>query len=94
MTIWQPKLDQRTRPVYIAIVDALIEDTARGHLGVGERLPTQRALSAMLGVSLGTVTRAYREAERRGIIRGEVGRGTSEWPFAHWQNRWHPRSSH
>ncbi|MGH6962803.1 MAG: PLP-dependent aminotransferase family protein, partial [Dongiaceae bacterium] len=28
------------------------------------------------GVTVGTVTRAYAEAERRGLIKGEVGRGT------------------
>lgn len=76
MTIWQPKLDTARRPLYAAIVDALAHDTARGRLIEGERLPTHRELSAALGLSLGTVTRAYREAERRGIIRGEVGRGT------------------
>jgi DNA-binding GntR family transcriptional regulator len=27
-------------------------------------------------VTVGTVTRAYGEAERRGLIQGEVGRGT------------------
>jgi len=42
----------------------------------GTRLPTQRALAKQLGVTLTTVTRAYDEAQRRGLLRGEVGRGT------------------
>ncbi len=42
----------------------------------GERLPTHRDLAWKLGVTVGTVTRAYAEAERRGLVAGEVGRGT------------------
>jgi len=39
-------------------------------------LPTQRELATRLGVTVTTVTRAYAEADRRGLVRGEVGRGT------------------
>ncbi|MBM3557399.1 MAG: PLP-dependent aminotransferase family protein, partial [Alphaproteobacteria bacterium] len=45
-------------------------------LGEGSRLPTHRELAWRLGVTVGTVTRAYAEAERIGLIGGEVGRGT------------------
>ena len=75
MTIWSPELDP-AEPVYRAIVDALSRDVARGGLADGDRLPTQRDLARHLGVSIGTVTRAYALAERRGLVRGEVGRGT------------------
>jgi len=47
-----------------------------GRLVGGERLPTQRALADLLGVTVGTVTRGYAEASRRGLLSGEVGRGT------------------
>jgi len=40
------------------------------------RLPTHRDLAWKLHVTIGTVSRAYGEAERRGLIAGEVGRGT------------------
>ena len=40
------------------------------------RLPTHRDLAYRLGVTVGTISRAYSEAERRGLIGGEVGRGT------------------
>jgi DNA-binding transcriptional MocR family regulator len=60
----------------MAILDALAGDIAAGRLKAGDRLPTQRDLADCLGVSLGTVTRAYSAAERRGLIRGETGRGT------------------
>lgn len=76
MTVWTPHLPASGRPRYAAIVQALAGDIETGLLGVGDRLPTQRALAGALGVSLGTVTRAYSEARRQGLIEGEVGRGT------------------
>ena len=40
------------------------------------RMPTHRELARQLGVSVQTVSLSYKEAERRGYLRGEVGRGT------------------
>jgi DNA-binding GntR family transcriptional regulator len=76
MTIWQPDLSQLPGPRYLAIVDALAADLGGGRLRDGDRLPTHRDLAYRLGITVGTVTRAYAEAERRGLIKGEVGRGT------------------
>ncbi|MCZ6858766.1 MAG: PLP-dependent aminotransferase family protein [Alphaproteobacteria bacterium] len=76
MTIWQPSLEGRTGPRYIAIADALANDLAAGRFAAGERLPTHRDLAWRLGVTVGTVSRAYAEAGRRGLVSGEVGRGT------------------
>ncbi len=73
---WRPNIEERSGPRYRAIADALQEDVAGGRLRGGERLPTHRDLAWRLGVTVGTVTRAYVEAERRGLIAGEVGRGT------------------
>jgi DNA-binding transcriptional MocR family regulator len=75
MTIWTPTLD-RSKPLYLAIADALAQDVEGGALVKGDRLPPQRDLAWKLGVTLGTVTRAYREAEQRGLLAGEVGRGS------------------
>ncbi len=63
-------------PRYAAIVEALADDINTGRLKPGDQLPTQRDLADQLGVSIGTVTRAYAAAERRGLVRGEIGRGT------------------
>ncbi|MGF1609691.1 MAG: PLP-dependent aminotransferase family protein [Kiloniellales bacterium] len=71
-----PNLEARSGPRYLAIADALAGDIAQGRLKPGERLPTHRDLGWKLGVTVGTVSRAYAEAERRGLISGEVGRGT------------------
>lgn len=75
MTIWQPSLD-RSKPLYLAIADAVARDVTDGILPEGARLPPQRELAWKLGVTLGTVTRAYRVAETRGFLNGEVGRGS------------------
>ncbi|MDX3910671.1 MAG: PLP-dependent aminotransferase family protein [Sphingobium sp.] len=42
----------------------------------GDRLPTHRELAQRAGVSIGTVTKALDLLSNRGILRGEVGRGT------------------
>jgi DNA-binding transcriptional MocR family regulator len=75
MTIWTPVLD-RSKPLYLAIADAIAHDVDGGTLPDGARLPPQRELAWKLGVTLGTVTRAYKEAEIRGLLAGEVGRGS------------------
>ncbi|MCZ6753682.1 MAG: PLP-dependent aminotransferase family protein [Gemmatimonadetes bacterium] len=76
MTIWTPDIEHRDGPLYRAIADAIATDLAGGQLTAGERLPTQRVLADELDVALTTVTRGYAEAERRGLVSGEVGRGT------------------
>ncbi|MCP3098608.1 PLP-dependent aminotransferase family protein [Myxococcus sp. K15C18031901] len=76
MTSWKPDLRGRDGPLYRVIADALGADIETGRLSAGTRLPTHRELAEKVGVTVGTVTRAYAEAERRGLIGGEVGRGT------------------
>lgn len=61
---------------YLAIVETIAEGIGRGTLQPGERLPAQRDLAHQLGIATGTVTRAYAEAERRGLVTGKVGSGT------------------
>lgn len=74
--MWIPDISKADGPIYVAIANAIEEDIGAGVLGRGDRLPPQRELAYQLGVTLGTVTRAYREAERRRLLRGETGRGT------------------
>jgi DNA-binding transcriptional MocR family regulator len=76
MTIWLPDLAARSGPRYLALVEALAEDVASGALPAGQRLPPQRDLAFRLGVTVGTVGRAYALAAQRGLVAGEVGRGT------------------
>ncbi len=76
MTIWTPDLSRSTGPKYRRLADALIRAISDGELAPGTRLPTQRELAIRLGVTVGTVGRAYDEVRERGLISGEVGRGT------------------
>lgn len=76
MTEWLPDLDHRTGPRYRAIAEAMADAIESGALKPGTRLPTHRDLAWRLGVTVGTVTRAYKEATARGLIDGEIGRGT------------------
>ncbi|WP_210245294.1 aminotransferase-like domain-containing protein [Martelella alba] len=61
---------------YLGIVEALEEDVRAGRVAAGERLPAQRAVAEALDVDLTTVTRAFNEARRRGLISAQAGRGT------------------
>ncbi|UCF21526.1 MAG: PLP-dependent aminotransferase family protein [Gemmatimonadota bacterium] len=76
MTIWAPDITNREGPLYRAIADAIAGALEVGELKPGDGLPTHRALARDLGVTVGTVSRGYAEAERRGLVVGEVGRGT------------------
>lgn len=73
---WIPDLGGREGDVYQAIADVLAEDIKTGRLKPGTRLPPQRLLAYTLDLNPGTVNKAYRLAMRRGLISGEVGRGS------------------
>src|SRR5690606_37165086 len=47
-----------------------------GALASGSKLPPQRNLAYDIGVTIGTVSRAYSMVRERGLVSGEVGRGT------------------
>ncbi len=74
--MWLPNLSEAGGPVYRQIAQAIREAVKDGSLKPGDRLPTHRDLAYHLGVTVGTITRSYREAERLGLVAGEVGRGT------------------
>jgi DNA-binding transcriptional MocR family regulator len=73
---WTPTLRKSAGPVYLAIANALSDDILAGTLPPGTRLPTQRELADSLGIHFTTVTRAYEEARRLGLVEGRVGKGT------------------
>jgi DNA-binding transcriptional MocR family regulator len=73
---WTPRLDRGGKPVYLAVADAIADDVRNGRLSPGARLPAQRDLARALGIDLTTVTRAYNEARRRGLVSATVGRGS------------------
>src|SRR5450755_4498146 len=76
MTDWVPALASLPGPRYLAFVLALEADIAAGRVKPGMRLLPQRDMAQRLELSVGTISKAYAEAEQRGLISGEVGRGT------------------
>ena len=54
----------------------ILRHARAGWLRPGDRLPPTRALAERLGVNRGTVTAAYDELRREGVLVGHVGRGT------------------
>jgi GntR family transcriptional regulator len=63
-------------PLYEQIVEAIRREVANGRLLAGSAMPSFRELATQLAVSLITVTRAYEELEREGILVCRQGLGT------------------
>jgi GntR family transcriptional regulator/MocR family aminotransferase len=63
-------------PRYEQIANSVCQAIRRGQLKPGDRLPTLRRLASEWGVSLTTVTAAFKSLAEDGWTRGEVGRGT------------------
>ncbi len=76
ITMWLPDLEQYSGAMAQRIVDAMADGINRGELAEGVQLPPHRELADSLGLSVGTVSRAYAVARERGLIEGTVGRGT------------------
>ncbi|WP_128291672.1 PLP-dependent aminotransferase family protein [Afifella aestuarii] len=76
MTNWLPDLSSGQGPLYVRLADQLEQAIDAGQLPAGTRLPPQRNLAFDIGVTIGTVSRAYSLARERGLVSGEVGRGT------------------
>lgn len=72
---WSSLIADGHGPLYLRIVQGLERAVWSGALRPGQRLPAQRALANDLGVDLTTVTRAFNEARKRGLIdaRGPLG---------------------
>jgi DNA-binding transcriptional MocR family regulator len=76
MTLWSPRIQNTPDPIYVRIADAVERDVHAGVLVAGSQLPTHRRLALDLGITPVTVTRAYAEAARRGLVESATGRGT------------------
>jgi DNA-binding transcriptional MocR family regulator len=63
-------------PIYLRLAEEIEDSIAAGVLLPGAKLPPQRNLAFDKGVTIGTVGRAYAVLRQRGLVSGEVGRGT------------------
>ena len=64
------------RPVYESLAQQFARAIESGALPSGTRLMPHRKLAHSLGLSVQTVSRAYDELIRRGLVAGEIGRGS------------------
>ncbi|MEI4470493.1 aminotransferase-like domain-containing protein [Frigidibacter sp. MR17.24] len=75
-TTWRPDLSLYDGPKYLALARALRDAVRDGALGEGEKLPPVRELAWRIGVTPGTVARAYTIGTDEGLLEAAVGRGT------------------
>ncbi len=75
-TIWLPDLARFDGPKYLALTHALRDAVRMGELAKGDRLPPVRDLAWRLGMTPGTVARAYQIVTQEGLLEAAVGRGT------------------
>ena len=71
---------QDTRPIYIQIVDEVRRALVLGTLGPDDPLPSVRDLAVKLRVNPNTVSQAYRDLERQGMVYVRRGQGTYASP--------------
>ncbi|MDJ0931875.1 PLP-dependent aminotransferase family protein [Breoghania sp.] len=76
MTFWRPDPTRLRRPAYLSLADQIARAIREGVLVNGTRLPPQRKMAIDLNLSVQTVSRAYEELGRRGLVTGEIGRGS------------------
>src|ERR1700760_2893277 len=61
---------------YLMLADTIAAEIADGSLKPGDRLPPQRNFAYERKIAVSTASRVYTELLRRGLVVGEVGRGT------------------
>ncbi len=61
---------------YLKLADTVAAEIANGGLKPGDRLPPQRHFAYERKIAVSTASRVYTELLRRGLVVGEVGRGT------------------
>ncbi|GLS30918.1 DNA-binding transcriptional regulator, MocR family, contains an aminotransferase domain [Mesorhizobium albiziae] len=61
---------------YLKLADEVASEIVDGRLKPGDRLPPQRTFAYQRGIAASTASRVYAELLRRGLVVGEVGRGT------------------
>lgn len=61
--------------LYVRIMERICEYIKENDLQIGEKIPSERELSSMLGVSRNSVREAIRELEIQGVLSVQAGRG-------------------
>ncbi len=66
----------RDKPIYSQLVDRICGDILKGHILLGDRLPSVREYAVETGVNVNTVQRVYKELEAMNITETKRGQGT------------------
>lgn len=70
-------IDLQSRiPIYEQLYKRVVEMTVKKQLSPGDKLPSVRELAKSLGVNPNTVSKAFQNLERDGIIYSLAGRGS------------------
>ena len=75
-TIWLPDLSSTKESKYIVLVQSMRGAIRSGVLKPGYKMPPVRDMAWKLGITPGTVARAYKIAAEEGLVDSAVGRGT------------------
>ena len=67
---------QSGEPIYEQLIRQIKHAIVTGAVKQGDQLPTVRELAAKLVINPNTVSRAYRELEREGLVETTAGRGS------------------
>lgn len=62
-------------PIYQQVIDGIKKDVMLGWLTEGEQITSIRELSVEVGINPNTVSKAYLELERQGILAVSPGKG-------------------
>lgn len=77
--MWLPQHNQGKMGVN-QLVKAIEQAISDQSLKIGDRLPPQRILAYKLDINPTTVSRAYKRAAEKGLVGGQIGRGTYVLP--------------
>ena len=80
--MWVHLDEKDARPLYVQIMDEIRRALVRGALQPEDPLPSVRELAADLVVNPRTVSQAYQELERDGVVYVRRGQGTFVSPDA------------
>jgi DNA-binding transcriptional MocR family regulator len=73
---WKPRLEDVDASASERLIEAIAADILSYQLQDGARLPAHRDVAWKLKISVGSVTKAYRALQRRGLIESSKGSGT------------------
>ena len=79
------------RPLYVQIMDEVRRGLVRGALNPGDALPSVREVASSLRINPRTVSQAYAELEREGLVLVQRGKGSFVSPEVRTEQSERPR---